>query len=170
MNRRDRRRGDTLAGARVKRIASAAMIAALALLPAAPAVAQPAEAMGQPLPDATLRDGTVGVRVVAGDRSKPVQGIDVMLRITPPDGTSPELEQRARTDADGRASFNNVSPNAMVQAAVSGEEGEMTSSRFAMPGTGGARLLMSTLPVAGQRGPMGAGAGPTGPMTPRRPA
>ncbi len=139
---------------------------ALAVLPAAPAVAQPAEAIGQPLPDPTARDGTIGVRVVAGDRSKPVSGTEVTLRITPPDGTSPEMERRARTDADGRATFTNVSPNAMVQAAVPGEDGEMTSSRFAMPGTGGAKLLLSTVPFAGMTRPGAAGA-PQGPMTPR---
>ena len=138
------------------------LIATVALVaPAHQAQAQPAEAFGKPLPEATLRDGTVSVRVVAGDKSKPVSGTDVTLMTTPADGTSPTSELRARTDSDGRASFSNVAPDAMVQARVTGEAGEMSSSRFPMPAAGGIKLILSTLPIAGTAmPPMGGGGGP----------
>jgi hypothetical protein len=52
------------------------------------AEAQPAEAIGKPLPDPKLRDGTVVLRVIAGDANKPASGVEATLMLTPPDGIS----------------------------------------------------------------------------------
>ena len=147
------------------------LLVALALIAplARPAsvTAQPAEAIGRPLSDDTLRDGTVTVRVIAGDPAKPVNGTEVTLMVTPANGTSPTTEQRARTDTDGRAMFRNIAQDAMVQAKTAGEgDAVVESERFPMPGSGGIKLLLSTVPMPGAGGPMAGGpmAGGAGPM------
>jgi hypothetical protein len=133
---------------------------------ASSAWAQPAAAVGKPLPDGSLRDGTVAVRVIAGDRSKPVTGADVTLTLTPPDGVSPPVTQVARTDAEGRAQFADVPENVQVRLSVAGSDGkDIVSSPFPQPQTGGVRVLLSTVSMAGGDGPM---MGPNGQMSPRR--
>lgn len=150
------------------------LLASVALV--APAHAQPAEAIGKPLPAADLRDGTITLRLIAGDPGKPVNGAEVTLMATPPDGTSPPSVRRARTDSDGRVTFTDVAADAMVQLKAPGEDGEVTSSTFPMPTTGGVRVMLSTLPFGGGKmgpaGPMAGGppmAGGAGgpPMSPR---
>ena len=60
--------------------------------------AQPAMALGKPLPDAQLPAGTVAVKVVAGGGANVVVGADVTLLVNG--------EARvARTNSDGRAMF-----------------------------------------------------------------
>ncbi len=144
------------------------VIAAVGLaLAVAPAAAQPQDAIGKPLPDPSLRDGTVVVRLIAGDRSKPVPETEVTLTQSPADGSDlAPVEQRARTDADGRATFVGVPPNVRVRASASGTGGGVTSSPFPMPMTGGIRLMVSTVSAPGATGAMpAAGGGP--PMSPR---
>lgn len=158
----------------VAALAGAGALGGAALAP--PVAAQPAAAIGQPLPDPQLRDGTVSLRVIAGDPQKPVSGVEATLVATPPDGTSPPLARRARTDADGRVSFADVSPDATVQLKVpseAAERGEVESVRFPMPASGGVRVMLSTVPFAGNAavpaggamGRPGAAGGP--PATPR---
>ena len=127
-----------------------------------PAHAQPAAAIGQPLVDANLEARTVVVKVIAGDRAKAATGVDVTLAIVPPDGGA-TVERVARTDAEGRATFVDLPSGAVVTARVTGPGGEQRSAGFPVPVTGGNRVLLSTLPVAGEAQPGAAGAG--GPMT-----
>ncbi len=143
------------------------LVALVALV--ARADAQPAAAIGKPLPDAKLRDGTVMLRVIAGDANKPLSGLEATIMVTPPDGTSPAMTRRARTDTDGRVTFSDIAPDAMVQLKApseAAEGGEVTSSTFPMPAAGGVRVLLSTLPFGGGAmmppGPSGP-AGPGGP-------
>lgn len=136
--------------------------------------AQPAEAIGKPLPDPKLIDGTVMLRVIAGDPNKPVSGVEATIMLTPPDGTSDAQIRRARTDTDGRVTFTDVLPDTMVQLKAPSEAadtGEVTSSQFPMPPAGGVRVMVSTIPIRAA-GPMmgggGAGEMPSGmPMSPR---
>ena len=141
---------------------------AVTLVATSDAVAQPAAAMGKPLPDPSLRDGVVMVRVVGADRAAPVTGTDVTLKLTAPDGQGAPVEKTARTDVEGRASFADIAMGTLVQARIAGVDAtEVTSSQFPMPQSGGVRVMMSTAPVAADApmaGPGGAG-GP--PMTPR---
>lgn len=130
---------------------SVSILLALAVglaFPAA-AAAQPAAAMGRPLPDASLRDGMVVIRVVDGDASKPVTGADVTLVIARADGQGQPIEKTARTDPEGRATFTDVEMRMMVKAETPGAEGAtISSSPFPMPETGGIRLMLSRQPVA----------------------
>lgn len=126
--------------------------------------AQPAEAAGKPLPDSSMRDGTLMVRVIAGDRSKPVTGADVTLTISSPTGTPPPTTQVARTDAEGRASFADIPEAMSVKLTTPGPDNEVVaSSSFPMPQTGGIRVLLSTITMAGAAPAAG---GPM--MTPRK--
>lgn len=138
---------------------------ALAALTAPAGFAQPAAAVGKPLPDSSMRDGTLMVRVIAGDRAKPVTGADVTLTMVPPNGASPPTTQVARTDAEGRASFTDIPEAMLVKLTTAGADGTATAStQFAIPQTGGLRVLLSTVPMEDAGPPMASGQGP---MTPR---
>lgn len=142
-----------------------AAVAALAVAPAAQA--QPAAAIGKPLPDTSLRDGTVVVRVVDADRAA-VTGAEVTLILAAANGQGAPIEQRARTDAEGRASFTDVGMGVLVKATAPGLDGAtVTSVQFPMPQTNGVRVMLSTAPVAGGDAPMMGGGAGGPPMSPR---
>ncbi|HVV84218.1 MAG TPA: hypothetical protein VHE35_14195 [Kofleriaceae bacterium] len=126
----------------------AAVVLAVGVRDIARVEAQPASAIGQPLPDPKLEARTVMVRVIDGDPKKAVTGVDVTLSIVPPDGGA-ATERVARTDADGRAKFVDLPSGAIVMAKVTGPGGEQTSTGFAVPATGGIRVMLSTVPLAG---------------------
>ncbi|MEZ4358624.1 MAG: hypothetical protein R3B48_00475 [Kofleriaceae bacterium] len=131
-----------------------ALVAALTALTslAAPAHAQIAAALGRPLPVGSDPAGTVTVRVVNGDASKPASGVDVTLSIN-------DEPRVARTDASGRATFSGLPAGAAAQVKVVGESGEQASQPFAIPDSGGVRLILSTTGALGGGG--GGAATPT---------
>ncbi|MEZ4399929.1 MAG: carboxypeptidase-like regulatory domain-containing protein [Kofleriaceae bacterium] len=159
------------------RLLTASVVAALAALALAsvaapPAQAQPAAAIGKPLPDGQARDGTVMVRVIAGSPSSPVPGVEVALTLTRPDGQGEPEVMTATTDAEGRATFSDVAMGLQVKASTAGEpDAPSASVTFPMPQSGGVRLMISTKVVAGaggaSAGPMMGGAGGP-PMSPRK--
>ncbi len=134
------------------RIAIATVAVATVIVDAPVASAQPAAAIGRPLPDATLVKGTISVRIVDGSPSKPVVGTDVTLLVN---GEA----RLARTDAAGRATFTGLPVGAMVQAKITDEsKQDITSESFPVPDDGGARLMLSTKPFeggGGMPGPIG---------------
>ncbi|MEZ4367290.1 MAG: carboxypeptidase-like regulatory domain-containing protein [Kofleriaceae bacterium] len=129
---------------------------------AAPAMAQPmmgappAEALGRPLPLASIPSGTVSVRVIEGEFTRPQVGAEVTLTV---DGAP----RTARTDGTGRAVFAGLTAGATVQATITGEDGQpVTSQQFAVPAEGVA-VMLTTRPLAA------AAPSPTGGMPePRR--
>ncbi|MBA3457563.1 MAG: hypothetical protein H0T42_31065 [Deltaproteobacteria bacterium] len=131
------------------------MILGLALVVAPdPARAQPAAAIGRPLPDGTLAKGTISVRIVAGSPSSPVVGSDVTLLVN----GQPRV---ARTDAAGRATFGGLPVGAMAQAKiVDADKKEISSETFPVPDDGGTRLMLSTKPFEGTGGMPAEGAMP----------
>lgn len=138
----------------------AALVLAVAAAPATVATAQPAAAIGHPLPDGQLPVGTISVRVIAGAPSVPVTGADVSLFVN-------KEPRQARTDAAGRATFAGLPPGAMVQAQIKDADGkEINSDEFPVPDEGGARLMLSTKPFGGGGGGGGGmpGAEASGPM------
>lgn len=123
---------------------AAATASVVLVLPAA--LAQPAAAIGRPLPDSTLPLGTVSVRVVAGAPSTPVIGTEVTLLVN----GQPRV---ARTDSAGRAAFPGLPAGATVQAKALDAEGKETGSEaFPVPGAGGVRLMLTTKPFTGTAG------------------
>jgi hypothetical protein len=124
-------------------------------LTGAPAAAQMAAALGKPLPSPDLPVGTVSVRVIAGSPSSPVVGTDVTLVVN---GTP----RQARTDSAGRAMFPGLPAGATVVAkALDEDKAEHPSEEFAIPDSGGMRVLISTKPLQGAAGgaPFASGAG-----------
>jgi len=124
----------------------------LVLAAAAPTAAQPASALGHPLPISKLPIGTVTVRVIAGDPSSAVSGVDVNLLVN-------GEERTARTDAEGRATFSGLPDGATVQAQIDGDQGEVTSDEFPVPAEGGVGVMLSTKPMMAAGGGMGGAPG-----------
>lgn len=149
-----RGRGSTLV------VACALGAAGLALAPA-PAAAQMAAALGKPLPSPDLPVGTVVARIVAGSAASPVVGTDVTLIVN----GAPRV---ARTDSAGRASFPGLPVGATVVAKVLDEDkAEKSSEEFAVPDSGGMRVLITTKPWQGGAGAPFAGGGAGGMPAPR---
>src|SRR5262249_40587126 len=122
------------------------MLVALALgiagvaLAAAPAAAQIAAALGKPLPSPDLPAAPVAARIVAGGAASPVVGPEVTLLVTKP-------PRQARTDSAGRATFPGLPVGATVMAKVLDEDkAEHASEEFAVPESGGMRVLITTKP------------------------
>ncbi len=152
--------------------AAAILVSAFVIDPVPqPAHAQPAAALGKPLPDGSMAAGSVSVRVVAGGPASPVIGADVTLLV----GGQPRT---ARTDASGRAIFAGLTAGSTVQAKILDAEGKpATSEAFPVPSAGGARVMLSTKPFVGNAGPTamppggaghGGGAAPAGMPEPRQ--
>lgn len=130
----------------ISRALTLVLTLAVAVVPAGPALAQPASALGHPLPDGNLPKGTVSVRVVAGTPSVPVTGHEVTLTVN-------GEPRSARTDASGRATFGGLPPGAAVQAKIADADNkEVTSDSFPVPEQGGARVMLSTKPFTGMGG------------------
>ncbi len=115
-------------------------------LAAAPAAAQPAAALGHPLPAQELATGTVSVRVIAGSPQNNVSGADVTLLVN---GTP----RAARTDAGGRAIFKDLPAGATVQAKIVDEDKkEVASDAFPLPAESGVKVMLTTRPMQGGMG------------------
>ena len=100
--------------------------------------AQPAAAIGKPLPSADLPIGTVSVRVIDGTVVAPLAGVVVWLSV---DG----IAKTATTDAAGRAVFAGLAVGATVIAAI--DENHKSDS-FVVPDAIGTRVLLSKRPLA----------------------
>jgi hypothetical protein len=154
----------TTAGARMaRRIALAFGILAAttaACFFTATAHAQPAFAIGKPLPDGNVPTGTVVVRVIAGSSSAPEVGADVTLVVN---GTP----RQARTDASGRATFAGLAAGATVVAKIlDADKKEISADPFPIPSQGGTRVMLTTKPLSGvaMAPPASGGAGSMGGM------
>jgi hypothetical protein len=121
-------------------------VAALLLLARA-AVAQPpagegdAQAMAaRPLLVGDLPVGTVTVRVGRGSLSNAAVGVQVVATVTAPGGKA--TERTEETKSDGRATFSDlpVGVEFYAEAVVDGER--LQTASFAIPGQGGARLML----------------------------
>jgi hypothetical protein len=108
-----------------------------------PAIAQPAMALGQPLPDGSMAPGTITVRVIAGTPAAAVSNADVTLTVN----GQPQI---AKSDGSGRATFRDVPVGATVQATIVDEQQKpQTSVTFTVPPSGGTRVMLSTKPFTG---------------------
>ena len=134
----------------------AAILIAVGSAPSA--IAQPAMALGHPLPSAQLETGTVSVRVIAGSASNNVSGADVTLVVN-------GAPRQARSDDTGHAKFPGLTVGATVQAKIKDADGkEVASDQFAVPGAGGVTVMLTTKPFAGGGMPGGGAAAAQGPM------
>ena len=118
---------------------------------------------GQPLPSGDVPAGTISVRVVRQTMSNNVAGVEVRLEAPPQSLT-------ATTDANGRAVFPNVAQGQTWKAIATVDGERLESKPFAMPSTGGLRmLLVAGLKTAAPSGGAPAGARPRRQVLPRKP-
>ncbi|MGE0548080.1 MAG: carboxypeptidase-like regulatory domain-containing protein [Kofleriaceae bacterium] len=137
----------------------AVVLAAIAA-PASVAHAQPADALGQPLPNPKLETGTITVRVIDGSVTAVVSGADVTLTVN-------DTPRTARTDASGRATFAGVAPGSKVQAEIKDAQNQkLTSAMFPVPSAGGVSVMLSRKPFKGAES-MGGGPAAGGMPEPR---
>lgn len=115
------------------------------LLAQGPAMPDPKEIAGVPLPIGDMAVGTVTVRVIRGTLANNVAGQIVELI---GDGAA----RQQRTGESGRVEFTALRPGARVKAvAVVGDE-RLESQEFPVPSAGGIRvLLVATDPDAAKR-------------------
>ncbi len=114
---------------------------------------------GKPLPAAELAPGTVTVRVARKMPANPVVGVEVIAIVTNPGGDS--RKRSAKTDAQGRATFDGVQPGGELQAEVTVDGERLVTQKFVIPASGGTRtMLIAGLGEVSPDNPA-AGGGPT---------
>ena len=119
-------------------LAALACVAIGAGTPVHAQVAMPAasEMSGIPLPSGDLEDGVIVVRLVRGQLSNNIVDHPVELR-------GAGEARTVSTDDAGRARFTDVPAGASVRAVAEFEGGERVESQaFAVPATGGVRLML----------------------------
>lgn len=104
----------------------------------------PKQISGVPLPVPDMEIGTVTVRVIKGQLSNILPDQTVELA-----GAGPV--KTAKTDEAGRATFNNLAPGTRVKAAVTVDGERVESQEFAVPVTGGTRLMLVATDAALER-------------------
>lgn len=95
----------------------------------------PRQMSGLPLPDGSLPDGTITVRVVRGAVTNNVPGQAVELR-------QGDTVETAVTDAEGRATFFTLNSGQEVRASTELDGERLESQLFAVPGRGGVRVML----------------------------
>ena len=120
------------------RSAAALMLLATALLSVPQSVSaqmDPKAVAGIPLPVSDIAVGTVVVRVIKGSLANnlPDQSVELVGAGAP---------RTVRTDASGRAEFAGLPPGARVSAVATVAGERLQSQEFAVPASGGTRLLL----------------------------
>jgi hypothetical protein len=123
----------------VRRVRALAALLALPMLavpqPAGARQMDPRAVAGIPLPVADVPPGTVVVRVIKGSLTNNIPDQQVELR-------GAGAPRTARTDAGGRAQFSGLPPGARVTAAATVGAERLQSQEFAVPASGGIRLIL----------------------------
>jgi hypothetical protein len=102
----------------------------------------PKQMSGIPRPVTDLPDRAVSVRLIRGTLASNVADHPVELHV---DGRV----ETARTDAAGRAQFDNLTPGATVRAVAVVDGETLTSESFPAPSRGGVRLILVAAGVEG---------------------
>jgi hypothetical protein len=132
------------------------LVIAIGILAAVSASAQPdlRQMSGVPLPVSDIAVGTVTVRVVRGSLANVVPAHDVQLIV---DGAS----RTAKTNDAGRAEFAGLTPGVRVRATTTVVAERLESQEFAVPASGGIRLMLVGADPAGASGPAAVAGGGT---------
>lgn len=100
---------------------------------------------GRPLPDRGMPAGMVTVRVARKTPASPVAGAEITALIEDPGGDA--RKRTAKTDAEGRATFESVPAGQRFHAEVVVDGEKLASDTFPMPESGGIRtMLIAGLP------------------------
>lgn len=113
----------------------AAIIAAAGAVLAGQDMPDPRQMSGVPLPVGDVPAGTVTVRVIRGTFANPVpsQTVEILGAPTP---------LRATTNEAGRAEFSGLPPGTRLKAAATVGGERLESREFAVPASGGIRLML----------------------------
>ena len=124
-----------------------ALLCLLVLLPQGASARQmdPKAVAGIPLPVADVAVGTVVVRVIKGALTNNVPGQQVEL-------LGAGAPRTMTTDAGGRAEFAGLPPGARVTAVATVGGERLQSQEFAVPASGGTRLLLVATDPGGAAG------------------
>src|SRR4051812_561725 len=96
----------------------------------------PSKMSGIPRPDPKVPPKTVTVRLIRGELSNRIVGMDVGLT----DGKSPAIIQK--TDAEGRATFSNLKGAGPYQAKATDGVEELASQPIELPDDMGVRVML----------------------------
>jgi len=133
------------------RFFAVAVLALIALAAPLDAQPDPRQMAGIPRPVTDLPNGSVSVRVIRGALTNNIPNQDVELHV----GSN---VLTAKTDGQGRAQFDNLTPGATVKAAATVDGERLESQEFPAPAQGGIRLLL--VATAGSTGPTAEGSAP----------
>jgi hypothetical protein len=103
---------------------------------AQPMMIDPSKMSGIPRPDPQVPPGTVTVRLIRGELSNRMVGVDVGL--ASPDGKV----QVQKTNEEGRATFSGLAAGATYQARATDGLQELTSQPIELPGSSGVRVML----------------------------
>ncbi len=105
---------------------------------------EPKQISGVPLSLPDVEIGTVTVRVIRGQLTNILPGQTVEL-------TGAGAARTAKTDDAGRATFSNLPVGARVKASVTVDGERIESQEFAVPATGGTRLMLVATDAAAEQ-------------------
>jgi hypothetical protein len=132
-------------------VAVAALCAAHAL--AQPMMIDPSRMSGIPRPDPQVPAGTVTVRLIRGELSNRLVGMEVELRHLG-DGTS----RKAKTDENGRATFSGLGPGPYQAFASDGKE-QLSTQEIELEPSIGVRVMLVFKAAGGAAEPGATGEG-----------
>jgi hypothetical protein len=118
----------------VKRIVLLLLISSTAI--AQPMMVDPSKMSGIPRPDPQVPAGTITVRLIRGELSHRMVGVEVALA----DDKGNLVKQK--TDENGRATFRGLHGPGPYQAAASDGSEELTSQPIELPATSGVRVML----------------------------
>jgi len=95
----------------------------------------PKQMSGIPRPVTDLPDHSISVRLIRGELSNNIPNFPIELHVG-------ATVRTAKTDANGRAQFDNVPPGETVKAVAVVDGERLESQDFASPAQGGVRLLL----------------------------
>jgi hypothetical protein len=110
---------------------------------AQPMMIDPSKMSGIPRPDPQVPANTITVRLIRGELSNRMVGVDVQL------ADAKGQVVTAKTDAEGRATFANLTPGQAYQARSSDGSQELTSQPIELPSGMGVRVMLVFAAAAG---------------------
>jgi hypothetical protein len=120
----------------MKTIAWLLALALSATALAQPMMIDPSKMSGIPRPDPQVPPKTITVRLIRGELSNRMVGVDVQL------ASAKGQVVTAKTDDQGRATFANLTPGEQYQARASDGTQDLTSQTIDLPGEMGVRVML----------------------------
>lgn len=108
--------------------------------PMAGGMPNPRDISGRPLPDRSLPVGVVTVRVARKNLGNPVAGAELVAIVEAAGGDS--RKRTAKTDGEGRATFEGLAPGSRFHAEVLVDGETVKTAMLTIPESGGIRVML----------------------------